>query len=142
MDTTTNLSIAALVFGVISFLLVIAYVVITHFVLPYSPAGGITITDGISYAVLIGLAVVMIINITYASLHGAGKTNPGSNTALVASSMTILAIANVALGYGAYIKIGKNMADSAQYFKLLLPANLLISVVASSLIIMQKVSSV
>lgn len=141
MDTTA-ISIAGLVFGLIAFLLVIAYVFIMPLISQYSPTGGIVFTDGISYAVLIGLAVVMIINITYASLHGAGKTNPGSDTGLIASSMTILAIANVALGYGAYVKIGKNMADSAQYFKLLLPANLLISVVATCLIIMQKVSSV
>jgi len=141
MDTTA-ISIAGLVFGLIAFLLVIAYVVVTHIVLPNSATGTLTFANGLSYAVVVGLGVVGIVNIAYTSLNATGKTSPSTNVALIATTMTLLAIINIVLGYAEYSVMGTNMADRAQYFQMLLPANLLISVVATSLILMQKLSSV
>jgi len=136
-----SVSIAGLVFGVISFVGLLMYLVIVNFILPkYSSS--VPLGDILFYASIVGMLIILPLNITYGSLAGSGKSSDQMNTAFIATVMVLLTIVNVLVGYSEYLKIGTSAAYTGQYLQILLPANLLISVIAVSIIIMKQIGHI
>lgn len=141
MDTTTQLSIVGTVFGIVAFIGLCLYIVAINFIFPqYS--GTMPVIDMIFYMICLGMGIIGILNAVYAGLAGSGKTSDTMNTAFIATILVLLSIVNVLLGYGEYLAMGTNMNNTVEYLQLLLPANLLISVLAVSMITMHKLSGV
>jgi len=136
-----SVSIAGLVFGVISFVGLLMYLVIVNFILPkYSSS--VPLGDILFYASIVGMLIILPLNTTYGSLAGSGKSSDQMNTAFIATVMVLLTIVNVLVGYSEYLKIGTSAAYTGQYLQILLPANLLISVIAVSIIIMKQIGHI
>jgi len=141
MDTTTQLSIVGTVFGIVAFIGLCLYIVAINFIFPqYS--GMMPVIDMIFYMICLGMGIIGILNAVYAGLAGSGKTSDTMNTAFIATILVLLSIVNVLIGYGEYLAMGTNMNNTVEYLQLLLPANLLISVLAVSMITMHKLSGV
>jgi len=137
---------AALIFGVISFIIVVGYIIGVNFIFPkYSglpPWSTITFYGGVTL-----LSIILLLNITYSSLASTDdiQNNPGEstmNTGFIATLMTLLSIVNWLVFYTQYANIGTSASDTEEYLQLLLPANLLLSIVMVSMIFSKKFSEV
>jgi hypothetical protein len=134
MDTTTNLSIAGLVFGVVSFIILCMYIIITTFVLP-GYRGGLPPWGDIGvYSCIFGLFLLLPLNIAFSSI--AGTSTPKVNNAFIITLAVLLSALNIGIGYTAYLKIGKSMKGTLDYLEVGLPANLFLSIIAVATIVM------
>ena len=140
MDTTTNLSIAGLVFGVASFIVVCGYLVVINFVLPSYKGGILPWGDIGGYSCMFALALLLPINFAFSSIAATSSTK--IKEALIITLMVLLSIINVLVGYTAYLRIGKSMTGTLDYLEIGLPANLLVSIVAVAMITMNTLASV
>jgi len=142
--------IAALVFGIVSFLGLVVYLVTVNFILPNNPGtmswGKITF-----YITAFLLPCILILNTTYSSLdmetlntltNDKNAKSPTINTVFITTLMVLLSVVNVLIGYTQYTTIGGSAADTTEYLQLLLPANLLISTIAVAIIMMQKLAGI
>jgi hypothetical protein len=89
---------------------------------------------------LILLRLILPINFAFSSL--AGTATPAINNALIITLMVLLSVINVLIGYTAYLKIGKSMTGTLNYLDIGLPANLLVSIIAVAMIMMNTLASV
>jgi uncharacterized membrane protein YidH (DUF202 family) len=140
MDTTTNLSIAGLVFGVLSFIILCMYIIITTFVLPRYKGGLPPWGDMGLYACIFGLFLLLPLNFAFSSLAGAGTSTPNINRGFLITLTILLSILNIGIGYTAYLKIGKSMSGTLEYLEVGLPANLFVSIVAVAMIVMNALA--
>ena len=141
--------IASLVFGVVSFVILVVYIVTVNYILPNYPSSmpWSTITF---YGSILALFLVLPLNITYSSLastddlqnKSGGENSATMNTVFIATLMTLLSLVNWLVFYTQYANIGSSASDTAQYLQLMLPANLLLSIVMVSIIITHKFSQI
>jgi hypothetical protein len=135
MDTT-HLSIAGLVFGVVSFIILCMYIIITTFVLPQYRGGLPPLGDIGVYSCIFGLFLLLPLNITFSSIAGSGTSTPNVNNAFIITLAILLSALNIGIGYTAYLKIGKSMKGTLDYLEVGLPANLFLSIIAVATIVM------
>ena len=142
--------IAALVFGILSFVGLVAYLFIVNIILPnYNGAPPWNVIT--FYITAFALFCAIILNISYSSLsmetlqtnttYGDTKT-PTINTVFIITLMSLLSVANILVGYTGYLDIGTSAKETTEYLQLLLPANLFISTIAVAIIMMQKLSGI
>jgi hypothetical protein len=142
MADVTGLSIAGVVLGTISLLIVCGYLIIINFILPSYKNGALPWADIGGYACIFGLALLFPINFAFSSMVGSENTTPQINNALIITLTILLSVINVVIGYTAYLKIGKSMTGTLDYLEVGLPANLLVSIVAVAMIMMNTLASV
>ena len=137
MDTATAISIAALVIVIVVILGGTAVSIIYL-------RGGLTklFTSPIPYILMFLMGVICILNITFTALFSEGGSDTKTKRALIWTSFTLLALVNIIMGVSIYNTIGDNLADNAQYTHIMLPASFLISVISTSIIIMQKFGTI
>lgn len=127
---------AGVALGTVSVILVVGYIYWQEFM----TASG-SMIDNIGYAILFILLFIFCLDTAYLSLYSKGGATESTRHGLIGTSMILLAIVNIALGYAVYKLNGTVNKDYAQYFNLMLPANMLITVIATSIIIMQKLTA-
>jgi hypothetical protein len=139
-----GVAIAGLVFGIISFLALLVYFVTVNLILPSYGSSSVPWNMIMFYISAFALLLILPLNITYSSLSRDVLENKvgniTTNTVFIITLMVLLSIVNILVGYFQYLNIGKNMTDTTEYLQLLLPANLLISVIAVSLITMNQLA--
>lgn len=127
---------AGVALGTVSVVLVIGYIYWQEFM----TASG-SMIDNIGYAILFILLFIFCLDTAYMGLYSSGKSTQETRNGLIGTSMILLAIVNIALGYAVYKLNGTVNRDYVQYFNLMLPANMLITILATSIIIMQKLTA-
>ena len=139
-----GVAVAGLVFGIISFLALLVYFITVNLILPNYAGSSVPWNMIMYYISVLGLVIIFPLNITYSSLSPDALDNKvgevTTSTVFIITLMTLFSVVNVLIGYFQYLNIGKNMTDTTEYLQLLLPANLFISIIAVSLITMQKLT--
>jgi hypothetical protein len=137
MDRTAQISIAALVLVVV--VIVgggVAFALYSYNMLPKQ------IASPMAYVLMFLMGVICILNITFTAVFSEGGSDTTTKRALIWTCFTLLALVNIIMGVSVYNTIGDNLADNAQYTHIMLPASFLISVISTSIIIMQKFGTI
>jgi len=137
MDRTAQISIAALVLVIV--VIVgggVAFGLYAWGLLPKQ------IASPMAYVLMFLMGVICILNITFTAVFSEGGSDTKTKRGLIWTSFTLLALVNIGMGISVYNTIGDNLADNALYAHIMLPASFLISVISTSIIIMQKFSTI
>ena len=137
VDATTASANAGLALGVVSLILVVGYIYYQEFMTVSS-----SYWDTVGYGILFILLFVLCMDTAYMSIYSAGNSTPALRNGLIGTTMTMLALSSIALGIAVFKINGTNNVENKQYVQFMLPANFLITVIATSIIIMQKLTSV